>query len=237
MALLAVLPVHAIYAGFVLRESLVALDVDPRRLDARPRSGTRHGRRASGAGPSSAGLCGGLAILRATRRWRCWRRRGLYALVRHGRRRPRPAAALGGVVGPGRSSPGPCATLREYGRPFYSYTNYFEYNFSWTVHHYEQGNTRPSQFYTWANAPEIVRVKFKSLLIIVVYSTMIVGLPLAAGYLYRLRSGDRDAPGPGRRPSLSATIFVVFVRRHAQERRRRDPGGAARPLLPAGLTP
>ena len=31
MAVLAVLPVHAIYAGFVLRESLVRPDVDPGR--------------------------------------------------------------------------------------------------------------------------------------------------------------------------------------------------------------
>ena len=34
MAVLAILPVHAIYAGFVLRESLVALDVDSGGLDA-----------------------------------------------------------------------------------------------------------------------------------------------------------------------------------------------------------
>ena len=39
---------------------------------------------------------------------------------------------------------------------------------------------------------------------------MIVGLPLAAGYLYRLRKGDRSVPGRDV-DVLSATIFAVFV--------------------------
>ena len=51
-------------------------------------------------------------------------------------------------------------------------------------------------------------MKIKSLLIIVVYSTMIVGLPIVAGFLGRLRSRG----GPGRDVDLLvATIFVVFV--------------------------
>ncbi len=70
---------------------------------------------------------------------------------------------------------------------------YFEYNFSWTVHHYEKGNTLPSQFYTLANLPEIVRVKIKAILIIVVYSTMIVGLPIVLGFMRRL--GSRRVAG------------------------------------------
>ena len=97
------------------------------------------------------------------------------------------------------------------GRRFTTYTNYFEYNFSWTVHHYDKGNTRPDQFYTWANAPEIVRVKFKSLLIIAVYSTMIVGLPLAAGF-----AGAAAAKGSGSAEGATSTCWsrrssAVFV--------------------------
>ena len=73
---------------------------------------------------------------------------------------------------------------------------YFEYNFSWTIHHYEKGNTLPSQFYTLKNLPEIVRVKVKSLILIVVYSTMIVGLPIVLGFCSRLvrtrRAGTRN---------------------------------------------
>ncbi len=100
------------------------------------------------------------------------------------------------------------ATLQEYGTPFYSYTNYFEYNFSWTVHHYEKGNTLPSQFYTLKNLPEIVRVKIKSLLLIVIYSTMIVGLPIVLGFCKRLCRRT----GTGRETDLLvAAIWVLFV--------------------------
>ena len=76
------------------------------------------------------------------------------------------------------------------------------------MHHYEKGNTLASQFYTAANLPEIVRVKVKSLLIIVVYSTMIVGLPVVAGFFGRLRARGR----PGRETDrLVASIALVFV--------------------------
>jgi hypothetical protein len=76
------------------------------------------------------------------------------------------------------------------------------------VHHYEKGNTLPSQFYTAANAPEIVRVKIKSILIIAVYSTMIVGWPIIAGFVGRLRTRGR----PGREVDLLiAAIALVFV--------------------------
>ena len=72
------------------------------------------------------------------------------------------------------------ASHAEYGQPFFSYTNYFQYNFSWAVHHYEKGNTTAEQFYTSANAPGLVRVKIKALLIIAVTSTMVLGAPLMA---------------------------------------------------------
>ncbi|MDG3006330.1 ArnT family glycosyltransferase [Paludisphaera mucosa] len=207
IAILAVLPVHAIYAGFVLRESLVALTaILAVWTIAEVWNSARTG--ATLGWTLAAGVCGGLAILARNTGLALALASGLNALVRL-RRRPLYIVLWAGLL-LSVIAPWALATMREYGRPFYSYTNLFEYNFSWTVHHYEQGNTRPEQFYTRANAPEIVRVKVKSLIIIAVYSTMIVGLPVAAGYLYRLRKGGRDEPGRDV-DWLSATIFVVFV--------------------------
>ena len=207
LAILAVLPVHAIYAGFVLRESLVGLTavlavwtIVEAWNAARMRSAL--------AWTAAAGVCGGLAILARNTALAVAAASGLNALVRM-RRRPLLILLWAGLVA-AVIAPWALATLREYGRPFYSYTNLFEYNFSWTVHHYEQGNTRPSQFYTWANAPEILRVKVKSLLIVGVYSTMIMGLPFVAAYLHRLRKARSDEPGRDL-DVLSASIFAVFV--------------------------
>ena len=207
MAALAVLPVHAIYAGFVLRESLVALlsilavwtlsEV----LHAEP------GRRAIWAWTVAAGICAGLAILSRTTAAALLAAAGLFAVFVHGRRRFGPLL-LWGAIAAIVCVPWALATLQEYEWPFYTYTSYFEYNFSWTVHHYEKGNTSPSQFYTMNNLPEIVRVKIKSLLLIVLYSTMIVGLPIILGFCRRL--GRR--PGQGRETDmLVAAICVVFV--------------------------
>jgi hypothetical protein len=207
MATLAILPVHAIYAGFVLRESLVALmsilavwtlcevfRAEPNGL-------------AIWAWASAAGLCGGLAVLSRTTALALLAAAGVFALVTHGRRRFGPLvlwAAIAGLV----CLPWAWRTLQEYGSPFYSYTSFFEYNFSWTIHHYDKGNTLPSQFYTLANLPEIARVKVKSLLLIVVHSTMIIGLPLVLGFCRRLGRPD----GQGRETDLLvSTISVVFV--------------------------
>lgn len=207
MAVLTVLPVHAIYAGFVLRESLVVLTAilavwtltevwQAERLGAW-----------SWALAALAGLCGGLAILARTTALALVAAAGLYFVLRRSRRQPVAMFIWMGAIGLA-ILPWALATYREYGRPFYSYTSYFEYNFSWTVHHYERGNTRAAQFYTAANAPEIVRVKIKSLLIIVVFSTMIVGLPVVAGFFGRLRSRGR----PGRETDLLVgAIALVFV--------------------------
>jgi hypothetical protein len=206
MGVLAVLPVHAIYAGFVLRESLVVLTsilavwtlTEVWHAEARsPRTW---------AWAAVAGLCGGLAILARTTALALLAAAGLVFVVKHGRRFG-PLLLWGACIALV-ILPWALATLNEYGSPFYSYTSYFEYNFSWTVHHYERGNTFPSQFYTAANLPEIARVKVKSLLIIVVFSTMIVGLPMVVGFLGQLRWRG----GPGREVDLLvATIFVVFV--------------------------
>ncbi len=207
MAALAVLPVHAIYAGFVLRESLVVLTsiLAVWTLTEVWQAGSDRPR--AWAMAALAGLCGGLAILARNTAMAIVAASGLYFLLA---RRPRqPIAALVWLATIGLVIlPWALATYHEYGRPFYTYTSFFEYNFSWTVHHYEKGNTQPSQFYTAANLPEIVRVKVKSLLIIVVYSTMIVGLPVVAGFFGRLRARGR----PGRETDrLVASIALVFV--------------------------
>jgi hypothetical protein len=207
MAALAVLPVHAIYAGFILRESLVGLlsilavwtfteiwqgeGVSWRSL----------------AWALLAGLCGGLAVLARTTALAILAGAGLFAVVVHGRKR---IFELGIWAGAAMlvCLPWALVTLDEYESPFYSYTQYFEYNFSWIIHHYDKGNTQPSQFYTWENLPEIVRVKIKSLFLITVYSTMIMGVPMVAGYFRRLRARG----GPGREVDLMVgVIFVVFV--------------------------
>jgi hypothetical protein len=211
MAVLAVLPVHAIYAGFVLRESLVALTsvLAVWTLCETWNAPERSSR--IWAWALLAGLSAGLAILARNTALALVAAAGLHAIFRLGRRHPGAfltwaAVALLVIL------PWAIATTREYGTPFYTYTSFFEYNFSWTVHHYDQGNTRPDQFYTMANAPEIVRVKVKSLLIIAVYSTMIMGLPLVAGFSRRLLRRAPKAPVPGRDVDLLvATILLIFV--------------------------
>jgi 4-amino-4-deoxy-L-arabinose transferase-like glycosyltransferase len=207
LAAIAVLPVHALYAGFVLRESLVALTsilaiwtltevfhADPEK-------------RAIWCWAAAAGLCGGLAVLARTTALALLAGAGLFALVVHVRKRFGPLLLwiiAAGLV----CLPWAWATFQEHGSPFFSYTSYFEFNFSWTIHHYQKGNTLPSQFYTLANLPEIIRVKIKSLLLIAVYSTMIVGLPIVAGFGWRLGR----VKGPGRDTDrLIGTIFAVFV--------------------------
>ena len=207
MAALAVLPVHAIYAGFVLRESLVALTSILAVWALTEVWNTANGRKAIWAWALIAGLCGGLAVMARTTGLALLAGAGVFGLVAHGRRRFFPLL-LWGIVVVAVCTPWAWATWLENESPFYSITRHFEYNFSWTVHHYEKGNTEAFQFYTMANLPEIVRVKIKSLLIIPVVSTMIVGLPIVVGFWRRLFTRE----GNGRETAiLVATIFVVFV--------------------------
>jgi 4-amino-4-deoxy-L-arabinose transferase-like glycosyltransferase len=228
-AILAVLPVHAIYAGFELRESLVALTSilavwflteiwsAGGKAGAPADVGREAGKASSGARGSpwawavAAGLGGGLAILARNTALALLAAAGLYGLVVHGRRVLGPLL-LWGVIVVAMIAPWAWATFQEYGRPFYSYTDYFEYNFSWTVHHFAQGNTRAAEFYTKANAPEIIRVKIKSLLIIAAYVTMIFSLPLLAAFLRRLRRPSPvDPPGARDTDRLVAAIAMVFA--------------------------
>ncbi len=110
-----------------------------------------------------------------------------------------------GVVTVAMLVPWGLATFQEYGAPFHTYTKYFQYNFSWAVHHYDEGNTSASQFYTKANALAIFRIKIKSLIIILVYSTMILSLPLAYGFVRRLFRGA------GHADRAVACIAVMFA--------------------------
>jgi hypothetical protein len=208
MATLAVLPVHAIYAGFVLRESLVVLTaiLAVWTLTEVWQAETRTSMAWTLA--ALAGLCAGLAILARTTALALVAAAGLYFVRTRVRRQPIAlliwTSAIALTI-----LPWALATYQEYGSPFYSYTSYFEYNFSWTVHHYEQGNMRPSQFYTAANLPEIARVKLKSLLIIVMYSTMIVGLPIVAGFFGRLRTRGRLGRETDLLVALIALVFAL----------------------------
>jgi hypothetical protein len=204
MAVLAILPVHVIYAGFALRESLVVLlcllavwavtELEDRR------------------GPTLwivallAGVLSGLAILARNTAIVLAGASLFYALVAYGRARwaPLALAALTTIV---TIAPWAWATWREYGEPFYTYTKYYPYNFSWTVHHYDQGNTRPDQFFTPANLSAIVRVKIRSLLVVLLYSFMILSAPLALGFFQQAR------PRAGRSPRADrpTTRLIAFL--------------------------
>jgi hypothetical protein len=201
-AVLAVLPVHAIYAGFALRESLVGL-TSVAAIWTLTEVWSASSTSAAWGWAVVAGACGGLAILARNTALALLAGGGLYALVAH-RRRVGPVLLWGSIVGI-TIAPWAWATYREYGQPFHSYTNYFQYNFSWTVHHYEKGNTKPAEFYNARNAPEIVRVKVKSAAIIVVTATMIFSLPLMIAAFRRLERGaDVD-----RLVAVLASVFVV----------------------------
>lgn len=207
MAALAVLPVHAIYAGFILRESLVALMSILAVWALSEVCIAIPGRRAIWGWALLAGLCGGLAVMARSTGFALLAGGGLYCVVTAGWRRY-VALLVCALVAAIVCTPWALATWLEYGTPFHSMTRNFEYNFSWSVHHYIQGNTHPSEFYTRQNMPEILRVKFKSLLLIAMTSTMIVGLPLVLGFWRQVLDRDRQARGPA---LLAATIFGVFV--------------------------
>ena len=206
MALLAVLPVHALYAGFALRESAVAL------VSLLAVWGFWEMQRATtklGLGWAVlAGLFAGLAILARNTSLVLVACMGVYALAAF---RPRKYLALiiWGIVALGAIAPWAWATWREYGEPFFTYTKYYPFNFSWTVHHFDKGNTRPDQFFHPGNAWPIARVKFKSFLIVWLYSTMILGAPLALAFLFKL---CRPAPPEGSpRGMRSYSRFVALV--------------------------
>ncbi len=184
VALVAVLPVHALYAGFELRESLVGLT-----SVLAIGSLVEVWRSPGGSGwrwAIVAGVFGGLAILARNTTMVLLATAGLYGLIAHGRR-AWARLILWGVVVVAVISPWAYVTYRTYGEPFYTYTRFFEYTFSWTVHHYARGVPKAADFYSKANAGEITRVKLKSLAIMAMVSTMILGLPTILAFARRLR--------------------------------------------------
>ncbi len=124
MAVLAILPVHAIYAGFVLRESLVALMSILAVWTLTEVWHADSSRRSAWVWAVAAGICGGLAVLSRTTGLAILAASGLFALVTHGRRRFGPLL-LWGVTVIVVIVPWAWATLQEYGTPFYSYTGLF----------------------------------------------------------------------------------------------------------------
>ncbi len=150
MAVLAVLPVHAIYAGFELRESLVAL-TSLVAFGCLAELWAADGR-ARWAWAVAAGVFTGLAVLSRNTAMAMAAAAGLYGLFAGGRRRVGPML-LWGVVTCAVIAPWAWMTYREYGEPFYTYTKFFQYNFSWTVHHNDHGNTTAKAFYTRETCP------------------------------------------------------------------------------------
>jgi hypothetical protein len=142
-------------------------------------------------------LLGGSAILARHTTLALMATAGLYGLIVHGRRAWAPLIVWGMVL-VAVITPWAVATTQVYGEPFYTYTKHFAHTFSWTVHHYSKGIPRAADFYTRANAPEIARVKVKSLAIIAVYSTMILGLPTVLAFGRRLIRPAQDASPAGR---------------------------------------
>lgn len=202
MALLAILPVHAIYAGFDLRESLVALTAILAvwfLTEVWASDGSR-----AWAWAVVAGLAGGAAILARNTALALLAASGLYGIVAH-RRRIGPMLAWGLII-VAVITPWALVTYQTYGKPFYSYTDFFQYTFSWTVHHYQAGIPRAADFFAAGNLPEIARVKVKAFFIIVGYSTMILGLPLALAFAGRLASKGRSDVD-----RLVAWIGLVFA--------------------------
>ncbi len=203
MALLAILPVHVIYAGLDLRESLVAL------TSILAVWFLTEVLAAKGAAAWSwailAGIAGGSAILARNTGIALVAAAGLYGIVAHPRK-VGPLAGCGFVV-LAVIAPWAWATYQAYGRPFYSYTDFFQYTFSWTVHHYQAGVPRGADFYARANLAEIARVKAKAFFIIVGYSTMILSLPLKFAFWRRLFS--TRATGVDRLVTAIALVFVA----------------------------
>ena len=236
MALLAVLPVHSLYAGFELRESLVGL-TSVLAVGSLVEVWSNPGR-SRWAWAIAAGFLGGSAILARHTTLALMAAAGLYGLIVHGRRAWAPLI-LWGLVVLAVITPWAIATTQAYGEPFYTYTKHFAHMFSWTVHHYARGFPRAADFYTRANAPEIARVKLKSLVIIAMYSTMILGLPTVVMFARRLVRPSTEAPGSGRDfDRLAFWMALVFVVATLANIADVTPGSAAaRPVLYASVRP
>ncbi len=207
VALAAILPVHAIYAGFELRESLVGLTtvlavwLTHEMMDAE-----KLAKRIAFAIPG--GLACGAAILARNTAMVVVACLGLWLLLAGGKRAlalvPVWAAAVLVTI-----APWAWLTYQAYGKPFYSYTEHFAHTFSWTVHHYAPGLPDAKRFYSAENLPEVIRVKIKSLAILCGYSTMILSLPVTFAFWARvIRPGDKSLRSID---MLAAGLFLAFA--------------------------
>jgi 4-amino-4-deoxy-L-arabinose transferase-like glycosyltransferase len=207
MWLLAILPVHAIYAGFELRESLVVLTSILSVWGIVEMWRARGGQAIAWA--VAAGAAGGLAILARNTAMALLAACAVYGVLVHWRTH-RVAMGIWAVAVAATISPWAWMTYQAYGEPFFTYTGFFRYTFSWAVHHYQTGAPTAAEFLTVANAPEIVRVKLKSLLIIALYSTMILSVPVMAAALARWRHDESD-PSARDMNRLSRLLSAAFV--------------------------
>ena len=205
-ALGAILPVHVIYAGMELRESLVGLTSVIAVWLAHEFLMAKQMKWKLGLA-ILAGLAGGFAILSRNTAlvlvfclglWLIWNggKRGFQLL-------PIWAMTVLMVI-----APWAWLTYKEYGKPFYSYTEHFAHTFSWTVHHYAAGVPDPKAFYQ-NNMPELIRVKIKSLLILFGYSTMILSMPVAYGFYSRMRRPMERSGRPS--DQLALLLFLGFA--------------------------
>ena len=102
------------------------------------------------------------------------------------------------------------ATWLEYGTPFLLDDSLFRIQLFVDGSPLHAGQYAAlASFTRSSNMPEILRVKFKSLLLIAMTSTMIVGLPIVLGLLAPALLKEA---AHGRGPAIMvATIFAVFV--------------------------
>jgi len=206
-ALVAILPVHVIYAGMELRESLVG-------LTSVLAVWLSHEFLAAGNVKSkmllavAAGVASGLAILSRNTAMVLVFCLGLWLLFNGGRKQfaflPIWAACVLLVI-----APWAWLTYKTYGKPFYSYTEHFAHTFSWTVHHYAAGLPDVRKFYSAENMPELIRVKIKAVLIMFGYSTMILSPPVVLGFYFRLRKPQQKQARAT--DILTLMLFIGFA--------------------------
>src|SRR5262249_39322450 len=139
LAVLAVLPVHAVYAALELRESCAALTT---LLAVGCFSEMMGEHKARFKWALASGLFTGLSILSRDTGWAIAAACGLYGLIPLWRRNLL-AMAIWGAMMVLVIAPWGYVTYREYGQPFYSFSQYYAFNFSWEVLIFsEHGNTR-----------------------------------------------------------------------------------------------
>jgi hypothetical protein len=207
LALAAVLPVHAIYAGFELRESLVGLTTVLAVWLTHELIESRNSKMRL-VFALLGGMATGAAILSRNTAMVVALCLGLWLLNAGGRKTLAFVPIWAGVAF-AVFTPWAWLTYQTYGKPFYSYTEHFAHTFSWTVHHYAAGLPDVKRFYSAENMPDVIRVKIKSLAILVGYSTMILSLPVMIAFWLRVsKPGDRSAIGVDR---LAAVLFLAFA--------------------------